>query len=40
MSDPKQTQVFAEQVQNSQGLLEYELFKRSVIKAAKVTTTL
>ncbi len=35
--DPKQSAVFAEQVQNSQGLLEYELYKQSQIKAAKIT---
>lgn len=36
IADPKQAHVFAEQVQNSQGLLEYELYKQSVIKAAKI----
>lgn len=36
MADTKKAQVFAEQVQNSQGLLEYELYKQSVIAAAKV----
>jgi len=37
ITDQKQYQVFAEQVQNSQGLLEYELYKQSIIKSAKVT---
>ncbi len=36
ITDPKQSHVFAEQVQNSQGLLEYELYKQSVIASAKV----
>lgn len=36
IADPKQSHVFAEQVQNSQGLLEYELYKQSVTAAAKV----
>lgn len=33
VADNKQYYVFAEQVQNSQGLLEYELFKRSQMSA-------
>jgi len=36
ITDAKQAHVFSEQVQNSQGLLEYELYKQSVIAAAKV----
>lgn len=32
----KQYNIFAEQVQNSQGLLEYELYKKSQIKEAKI----
>jgi peptidyl-prolyl cis-trans isomerase D len=32
-----QSQVFAEQVQNSQGLMEYELYKDSKIKQAKIS---
>ncbi|MHB1220552.1 MAG: SurA N-terminal domain-containing protein [Gammaproteobacteria bacterium] len=35
--DEKQSAVFAEQVQNSQGLLEYELYKLSQTKAASIT---
>ncbi len=34
--DAKQDAVFAEQVQNSEGLLEYELYKQSQIKQAKI----
>lgn len=37
LADAKEAAVFAEQVQNSEGLLEYELYKRSQIAAAKVT---
>lgn len=36
VADQKQATVFAEQVQNSDGLLEYELYKQSVGKKAKV----
>lgn len=36
VTDKKQNTVFAEQVQNSDGLLEYELYKQSVGKKAKV----
>lgn len=35
-SDHKEYQVFAEQVQNSQGLMEYELYKQSLMKQAKI----
>jgi peptidyl-prolyl cis-trans isomerase D len=35
-SDDKQNAVFAEQVQNSQGTLEYELYKLSQTKQAKI----
>lgn len=35
--DNKQYTVFAEQVQNSDGLLEYELYKQSLINSSKVT---
>lgn len=35
--DAKESAVFAEQVQNSQGLLEYELYKQGQIKAASIT---
>ncbi|EKD71788.1 MAG: hypothetical protein ACD_46C00099G0003 [uncultured bacterium] len=35
-SDPKQKAVFAEQVQNSEGYLEYELFKQSQTGKAKI----
>lgn len=31
-----QYQVFAEQIQNTQGLIEYELYKQSVMKQAKI----
>lgn len=34
--DPKQYQVFAEQIQNTQGLMEYELYKQSVLRNAKI----
>ena len=36
MSDQKQSAVFAEQVQNSEGLLEYELYKQSETKKADI----
>ena len=36
IADKRQYQVFAEQVQNSEGLLEYELYKQSQMKAAKI----
>lgn len=39
LADEKQFKVFAEQVQNSEGLLEYELYKQSLLKAAKVKIT-
>lgn len=35
--DDKQTTVFSEQVQNSLGMLEYELYKQSLLKNAKVS---
>lgn len=37
IADKKQVSVFAEQVQNSEGLLEYELYKRSQMSDAKIT---
>lgn len=37
ITDQKQYSVFAEQVQNSEGLLEYELYKQSQINNAKIT---
>lgn len=36
VADKKQYSVFAEQVQNSEGLLEYELYKRSQANNAKI----
>jgi len=36
VEDKKQYSIFAEQVQNSEGLLEYELYKRSQINQAKI----
>ncbi|HVE43808.1 MAG TPA: SurA N-terminal domain-containing protein [Gammaproteobacteria bacterium] len=36
ISDKRQAAVFAEQVQNSEGLLEYELYKLSQIKNARI----
>lgn len=36
VADKKQYSVFAEQVQNSEGLLEYELYKNSVMNNAKI----
>lgn len=39
IEDKKQYPVFAEQVQNSEGLLEYELYKLSHIKQAKIEIT-
>ena len=36
MSDSKQQAVFAEQIQNSEGLFEYELYKLSQMKHAKI----
>src|SRR3990167_1317725 len=36
VSDQKQFDVFSEQIQNSEGLLEYELYKQSQIAAAKI----
>lgn len=35
-NNPAQAQVFAEQLQNTQGMLEYELYKQSLIKKAKI----
>lgn len=35
-TDNKQTAVFAEQVQNSEGLLEYELYKQSQLTKSKI----
>ena len=37
IADKKQAAVYAEQIQNSDGLLEYELYKRSQITNAKVS---
>lgn len=39
INDQKQYTMFAEQIQNSQGLLEYELYKRSQMAAAKIKLT-
>ena len=36
VADKKQYTVFAEQVQNSEGVLEYELYRQSQIKHAKI----
>lgn len=36
LEDKKQYDVFAEQIQNSDGMLEYELYKQSAIKNAKI----
>ena len=36
VTDKKQYTVFAEQVQNSEGLLEYELYKQSQTNKAKI----
>lgn len=36
VSDKKQNAIFAEQVQNSEGLLEYELYKQSQMHHAKI----
>lgn len=36
-NDHKQYQVYAEQIQNTQGLMEYELYKQSIMKHAKIT---
>jgi len=36
IADNKQSSVFAEQIQNSEGLLEYELYKRSQTNNAKI----
>lgn len=38
VADKKQYTVFAEQIQNSDGALEYELYKQSQMQKAKVTT--
>lgn len=37
LADKKQAAVFAEQIQNSEGLLEYELYKQSQIQNAKIS---
>ena len=37
--DKKQNAIFAEQVQNSEGLLEYELYKQSQMSKAKINIT-
>lgn len=37
IADKKQYSVFAEQIQNSEGLLEYELYKQSQIQNAKIS---
>jgi len=39
IADQKQASVYAEQIQNSEGLLEYELYKQSEIAKAKVKVT-
>jgi len=39
VADNKQFHVFAEQVQTSEGVLEYELYKQSQMKAAKIKVT-
>lgn len=36
VTDKKQLSVYAEQIQNSEGLLEYELYKRSQMEHAKI----
>ena len=36
IADQKQATVYAEQIQNSEGLLEYELYKQSQIAKAKI----
>ena len=36
ITDKKQYSIFAEQVQNSDGLLEYELYKQSLLEKAKI----
>lgn len=36
ITDPKQYAVFADQVQNSEGLLEYELYKQNELNSAKI----
>lgn len=36
LADAKEAAIFAEQVQNSQGMLEYELYKQSQIAEAKI----
>ncbi|HSW70919.1 MAG TPA: SurA N-terminal domain-containing protein [Gammaproteobacteria bacterium] len=36
VKDQKQSALFAEQIQNSEGLLEYELYKQSIIQKSKV----
>lgn len=40
VTDKKQSAVFLEQIQNSEGLLEYELYKRSQTNSAKVKVNL
>jgi len=37
IADKKQYTIFGEQVQNSEGLLEYELYKNSLLKKAKIS---
>jgi peptidyl-prolyl cis-trans isomerase D len=36
LTDPKQYAIFSEQVQNSEGLLEYELYKQNELRTAKI----
>lgn len=37
LKDKKQYALFSEQVQNSEGMLEYELYKQSLLKKAKIS---
>lgn len=39
LADNKQAVVYAEQIQNSEGLLEYELYRRSQINHAKISVS-
>ncbi len=36
---PEQKQLFSEQVQNTQGLMEYELYKQSLLRGAKIVVS-
>lgn len=40
ITDEKQLSVYAEQIQNSEGMLEYDLYKRSQINNAKIKVSL